>query len=182
VTVGTDHHPFNRLMDWAERLVASDPSIALVVQHGTSTPPARATAHEILGLPDLEATLAAADAVVTHGGPGSIMDARASGHQPVVVPRERRFGEHVDDHQVLFTSRLAKAGEVHVARTEDQFRQAVGQALRAGTSQVPCGHLSGDASSAVAAFSALVDELRRGGRRRLGAKPRPSATGNQPNG
>ena len=48
--------------------------------------------------------------VVSHGGVGSILIALTHGKQPLVVPRLKRFGEVVDDHQLLLARRLAHEG------------------------------------------------------------------------
>lgn len=56
--------------------------------------------------------LRGARVVVTHAGVGSIMVALAERLRPVVVPRLRRFGEAVDDHQLTFGQHFARAGLV----------------------------------------------------------------------
>ena len=48
---------------------------------------------------ELDAAIAAADVVVSHSGIGSAIATLEAGRCPLLVPRERRFGEHVDDHQ-----------------------------------------------------------------------------------
>jgi UDP-N-acetylglucosamine transferase subunit ALG13 len=96
VTIGTHHQPFQRLLDALEAL----PLDQLVVQFGHGSPPAgvrRATA--FMSFPEMLECFDAADAVVTHAGVGSILCARRAGHIPIVVPRLRDHGEHVDDHQ-----------------------------------------------------------------------------------
>lgn len=109
VTVGTHHQPFPRLIDALAGLPGGD----VVVQHGHSrSPPGVREAVAFLPFPELMDRLNAADVVVTHAGVGSILLARRSGHTPVVVPRRRRFGEHVDDHQVELAQALAKEGKV----------------------------------------------------------------------
>ena len=50
--------------------------------------------------------------VVTHAGVGSILVAGANGKRPVVVPRLRRFGEAVDDHQLALAQKLEEIGLV----------------------------------------------------------------------
>jgi UDP-N-acetylglucosamine transferase subunit ALG13 len=67
----------------------------------------------------------AADAVVTHAGVGSILCARREGHVPVVVPRSRRQGEHVDDHQAQLTRALEERGVVIAAWETDNLAEAV---------------------------------------------------------
>jgi UDP-N-acetylglucosamine transferase subunit ALG13 len=131
VTVGTDHHPFGRLLDWIGRWAAAHPGWQVEVQHGSTPAPGYGHAFAFCAHDELQRLLVAADVVVTHGGPATITQARAAGHVPVVVPRQHALGEHVDDHQVLFTRRLAAAGVVHLAETEAGFAAAV-DAARAG--------------------------------------------------
>jgi UDP-N-acetylglucosamine transferase subunit ALG13 len=54
----------------------------------------------------------AASVVVTHAGVGSVAVALANGQRPVVVPRLQRYGEAVDDHQLMLGRRLAQNGLV----------------------------------------------------------------------
>ncbi|KRN31270.1 hypothetical protein IV68_GL001153 [Weissella halotolerans DSM 20190] len=48
--------------------------------------------------------------VITHGGPASFMDVIAKGKQPIVVPRQEKFNEHVNNHQVDFTQQVQAKG------------------------------------------------------------------------
>src|SRR5262245_41850916 len=90
VTVGTDHHPFDRLIrlvdGWLEGR-GGDSTVRCVVQHGTSQAPSVAEHRPYLGYGEMEALVAEAAAVVCHGGPGSVMLCRGAGKQPIVVPR-----------------------------------------------------------------------------------------------
>lgn len=45
--------------------------------------------------------------VITHGGPSSIILSLQFGKVPIVVPRQKQFGEHVNDHQVEFVRQIA---------------------------------------------------------------------------
>ena len=38
--------------------------------------------------------------VITHGGPSSFLMVLQKGKIPIVVPRQKQFDEHVNDHQV----------------------------------------------------------------------------------
>ena len=53
------------------------------------------------------------------------MTALANGKRPVVVPRLRRFGEAVDDHQVALGRRLDAAGLVTLVESADDVLSAV---------------------------------------------------------
>ena len=44
----------------------------------------------------------AARIVITHGGPSSFIMPLQFGKKPIVVPRQAKYNEHVNDHQVRF--------------------------------------------------------------------------------
>ena len=46
--------------------------------------------------------------VITHGGPSSFIMPLQIGKIPIVVPRKKAFGEHVNDHQVDFAKNVSK--------------------------------------------------------------------------
>jgi UDP-N-acetylglucosamine transferase subunit ALG13 len=97
VLVGTDHHPFDRLLGWVSDIADRGPA-RWFVQHGSTSLPTGLPGAPMLAPAALHDLLVRADAVVCHGGPGLIMEARALGHRPVVVARDPGLGEHVDDH------------------------------------------------------------------------------------
>jgi UDP-N-acetylglucosamine transferase subunit ALG13 len=122
VTVGTDYHPFTRLIGWVDRWLARQGDrVAAVVQHGTASAPRFGRSTNILDHAEFLQLAGTAQIVVCHGGPATIAECRRLGHVPIVVPRRSDLGEHVDDHQVRFSSRLAAKGMVHVPANEDEF-------------------------------------------------------------
>jgi exopolysaccharide biosynthesis glucuronosyltransferase PssE len=130
VTVGTHHQPFQRLLD----ALGSLPPAELVVQFGHGSPPAgvrQATA--FMGFGEMLEHFSAANAVVTHAGVGSILCARRAGHVPVVVPRQRRYSEHVDDHQLELTRALDARGAVVAVWDVDRLAAAVASAAGRGS-------------------------------------------------
>ena len=131
VLLGTDHHRFDRLVGYAEAST-SWTGADWLVQHGSSRGSRILASVPMLAADELETLLLRAQAVVTHGGPGLIMEARAAGHTPVVVPRDPAFGEHVDGHQLRFTTRIARDGLIHRATTRAEFETCLAQALIAG--------------------------------------------------
>jgi UDP-N-acetylglucosamine transferase subunit ALG13 len=109
VTVGTHEDPFDRLVAEVDRLRAAAEVEEVYVQTGYATVVPTHCRHEkMIGFDEMMAAMREARVVVTHGGPASIMQALALGKVPVVVPRQSRHGEHVDDHQVRFARRVAE--------------------------------------------------------------------------
>lgn len=130
VTVGTDHHRFDRLTDWLESwLERRRPAITVVHQQGGSRPIAGAEALGIVGRDLLLRYLSEASIVVSQAGPGSIVDANALGVVPIVVPRLARLDEAVDDHQVAFAERMAAVGRVRLADREDLLHDELDRVL-----------------------------------------------------
>lgn len=160
VTVGTDHHPFDRLVRWVDEWFAAlRPGTArCVMQTGTSRPPRHAEWRTYLGYAELGEHMRQAAAVVCHGGPATIMDARRAGRRPIVVPRQPRLGEHVDDHQRRFARRMQPTGHIVLAEDRAALRRLLDEVVTDPTSHLLGAHgHAGDA--AVRRFAELVSRL-----------------------
>lgn len=118
---GTDHHPFDRMVSWMDVAAQRRPDVRFVVQHGASVAPQVAEGHAFLAHDLLLALVEEAAAVVCHGGPGTIMDARQAGHVPLCMPRDPRLGEHVDDHQQRFAAVVGEVGLVRRVTTLEEL-------------------------------------------------------------
>ncbi|NRO68831.1 glycosyltransferase [Lactobacillus helveticus] len=110
VTVGTHEQPFNRLIKKVDDLVANgNIKEKVVVQTGFSTYiPKHCEAHKMMSFEEMQQALKDARIVITHGGPSSFIEALQFGKVPIVVPRQEKFNEHVNNHQVDFTKLIAK--------------------------------------------------------------------------
>ena len=106
VSVGTDHHRFDRLVRWMDAWADANPAIEVIVQRGSAAPTTTADSQPLIPHGELCGLFAEADVVITHGGPSTVMDARAAGRLPIVVARDPRHGEHVDAHQLVFAEHL----------------------------------------------------------------------------
>ena len=163
VTVGTHEQPFDRLISAAAAFEGDEP---LVVQYGVSrVPHGRGEWIDFLSFDDLAQLAEQARAVVCHAGVGSIVLARRYGHRPVVMARRPHLGEHVDEHQLSLTRRLADAGLVTAVETAAELTAAV--AAEAIAPAAP-------AATSMSGPSALSADVRRvlfG----LGASPAPAA-------
>lgn len=156
--VGTDHHPFQRLVDWVDEAAVRHPEVRFVVQHGVADPPLAAEGHRFLSHARLSAEMAEAAAVICHGGPGTIMDARAAGLVPICVPRDPALGEHVDSHQIRFARLVGRAGVVRTVHGVADLQTAVDTALLVGPRSRMIRTLEERAATA-RAHAALAEEL-----------------------
>jgi UDP-N-acetylglucosamine transferase subunit ALG13 len=146
VTVGSNEARFDRLL---ESVCALPGDEELVVQHGPSlVHPPNAECHAFLTFDEIVDAVRRARVVVSHAGVGSVLVALGAGKRPVVVPRLKRLGEAVDDHQVAFARRLHDVGLV----TSVEHTDALAGAL-AATPAAP--------AAAGTAASTLADDLHR---------------------
>lgn len=169
VVVGTDHHPFNRVVEWVDAWAVLHPAAAVMIQHGSATPPQHAAGARLLPHDELTTHMAAAKAVICHGGPATIADARAAGHLPIVTPRNPRLGEHVDEHQQLFAARLHTRGEIILVEDVATLHATLDRALaNPDDFVVDTSSSQLELQRAVSAFAAVADTavVKASGRRR----------------
>jgi UDP-N-acetylglucosamine transferase subunit ALG13 len=108
VTVGTHEQQFNRLIKSTDKLVAEGLlSDEVFIQTGYSTyEPMYCSWKKFISYKEMNSMIMKSDVIVTHGGPSSFIEVMANGKTPVVVPRQHKFGEHVNDHQLEFVKFL----------------------------------------------------------------------------
>ena len=104
VTVGTHEQPFNRLIQKVDELkrdgvITED----VIMQIGFCTyEPQYCEWYKLIPYKDMVKNVEEARIVITHGGPASFIMPLQIGKTPIVVPRQYKYDEHVNDHQVEF--------------------------------------------------------------------------------
>ena len=110
VTVGTHEQPFNRLIQKIDEL-KKDGIINedVIIQTGFSTyEPKYCQWSKLIPYQEMIKNVEKAHIVITHGGPASFIMPLQIGKTPIVVPRQHKYEEHVNDHQVEFTRNVAE--------------------------------------------------------------------------
>lgn len=119
MTLGTASFQFNRAINWLssllERGVISEP---VFVQYGVSDVSplmqySLVTAESVLEPQPLFALLDASRLVISHAGQGSTRMLAARGARFVLLPRLKRYAEHIDDHQLWFAETVKELGVQH---------------------------------------------------------------------
>lgn len=122
VSVGTERFPFDRLVRAVDDLAVRLDGEPVFVQLGHCTyQPQRCQWTTLLPYRDLMEQLSRARIVVSHAGTGIVLLCARLGKIPIVVPRRRCFGEHVDDHQLELAQRMAQAGVVLLAERSEEL-------------------------------------------------------------
>jgi UDP-N-acetylglucosamine transferase subunit ALG13 len=104
VIVGTHEQPFNRLIEYIDN-IKRDGKVQdeVIMQIGFSTyEPKYCTWSKLLPYNQMQQNVVDARIVITHGGPASFIMPLQIGKIPIVVPRQYKFNEHVNNHQVDF--------------------------------------------------------------------------------
>jgi UDP-N-acetylglucosamine transferase subunit ALG13 len=78
-----------------------------------------------IGFDEMLRRMAEAELVITHGGTGSIMLVLYSGKIPVVMPRQKKYNEHIDDHQVRFCEKMASKGKLLAAYEAEDLERVI---------------------------------------------------------
>ena len=124
VTVGTEKFPFNRLMTWIDSLIQQNliqpEQEEIVIQYGSCTlVPNKANGYSLLPLEKFENLVEQARLIIAHCGEGTL-DLLANLTKPfILVPRDSKYQEHVDDHQIELAEQLAKQGVPIASTSED---------------------------------------------------------------
>lgn len=122
VSVGTERFPFDRLIQAVDQAASQLNGEPIFVQLGHSTyRPQRCQWTRILPYQDLIEQIRRARIVVCHAGAGILLLCARSGKAPIVLPRRKRFGEHVDDHQPELAMRMAQLGYVLLAERPEEI-------------------------------------------------------------
>lgn len=112
VTVGTHEQPFNRLVEEIDRLkglgkIEED----VIIQKGYSTyEPKNCIVYDFIPWDEMQSYNKEARIIITHGGPASFIDSLSLSKTPIVVPRQAKYNEHVNDHQLIFSRQLVERG------------------------------------------------------------------------
>lgn len=112
VTVGTHEQPFNRLVKAVDELkgtgvIAQEEKV--VIQTGYSTyEPKFCEWSSLIPYKQMAEYIDNARIIITHGGPASFIAPLQIGKTPIVVPRQKQYGEHVNDHQVDFARNVVE--------------------------------------------------------------------------
>jgi UDP-N-acetylglucosamine transferase subunit ALG13 len=89
-------------------------------------------ARAIVPAAQIREAMAEADLVVAHAGVGAALTALDQGRVPVLLPRLRKHGEVVDDHQLMIAAELESRGLAVSRAPEDLTHQDLRTAMGIG--------------------------------------------------
>ena len=128
VTVGTHEQQFNRLVEYMDYWAAEHEE-EVIMQTGYSTyEPQHAKWAKLFPYQEMVKLVGEARIVITHGGPSSFIMPLQIGKTPIVVPRKKRYEEHVNDHQLTFCKQVEKRmGTIVVVEEIEKLEKVIGE-------------------------------------------------------
>lgn len=128
VTVGTHEQQFNRLIEEIDKLVEFGYiKEEVIIQSGFSTYNVKnCKSEKIITYQQMIKNIKDARIVITHGGPATFIMPLQMGKIPVVVPRMKKYGEHVNDHQLNFAKIVElRLGNVILVEQIEELRKVL---------------------------------------------------------
>ncbi|MDE5566597.1 MAG: hypothetical protein K2I77_06385 [Anaeroplasmataceae bacterium] len=110
VTVGTHEQGFDRLVKKIDFLIRDNIlTEEVIIQKGyTSYQPEHCKCYDFLPYEEMQKYQEEARLIITHGGPASFLYPLSISKIPIVVPRQKSFNEHINDHQLDFSRKMVE--------------------------------------------------------------------------
>ena len=114
VLLGTQNNSFERLLKEIEKCI-NDGIIKekVIVQAGfTKFSSEKMEILKLIPMENLNKLIDEANFIITHGGVGSIVSSIKKGKKVIAVPRQKKYNEHVNDHQLQIVNSFADVGYI----------------------------------------------------------------------
>ncbi len=131
VTVGNMRKSFIRLIDAVleHKDILSEP---IVIQHGHSS--ARSNDDclwvPFMNMEEFERAIYTSDILIMHAGSGSLIHTILAGKIPVIMPRQKKHDEHVDDHQIELAQAFSGKNKTVISMKADDLPGAINKAKK----------------------------------------------------
>ncbi len=127
VTLGSQKFQFNRLLKAVDDQIADGRiTDTIFAQIGASDyKPKNYKYKEFLDRDEFADWQSKCDIVITHGGTGAIIGAVKKGKKVIAIPRRKKYGEHVDDHQKQLISQFRELDLICECRNCDDIWKAI---------------------------------------------------------
>ncbi len=129
VTVGNATQGFERLLRAVDALASMNElqvrPVVMQTGHAREFQPRYCEGRPFFQPQEFAELMRAADLIICHGGAGTLLSAIRLGKVPVVMPRRKAYGEHVNDHQCELVDAFGSDGYVVPAREPADLPRAI---------------------------------------------------------
>lgn len=127
VTMGTLDYNFDRLINALERLPDVQKS-QILAQIGGNRSPMGVTSFKFCSRSESMIHISEAEVLITHGG-STLMEGLIAGKRIVAVPRLKKFGEALNDHQLDLCKKLGENGSIICVEDIDELEAGISKAM-----------------------------------------------------
>lgn len=132
-SVGTQA-PFERMLGYLSEWSHAHPQVPVVAQVGNNDKDlGRIDAYKTIAEPMFSQNFNNSTVVVSHAGMGNIIRSLELGKPIVIVPRDSRRGEHINNHQFDTVENFSTFPSVFIAHDKEGFFSAIESALHYST-------------------------------------------------
>lgn len=131
ITFGTIPYSFDRPIRWIQQLLDEESICEPVfIQHGVTNVDQLLHSHPsviakpLVNFKELGQFIQQSRLVISHAGQGSTRGLASQKARFILVPRLAQYGEHIDDHQLLFAQSVEKLG-VRYCSSLDEVKEYV---------------------------------------------------------
>lgn len=143
VTVGNDFRNFNRLLVKIDEIAHHLPS-EIIIQRGYSDYQPKNVKHfDFVPMDRAIEYIQGSQLVVSHAGIGTIFLCKKYGIPLIIVPRRKKFGEHMNDHQLEVAKALERREDknIYVVYEEDRLEEIVLKVLKEKARYTPAENM-----------------------------------------
>jgi len=127
VMTGTHNQGFDRLVKAADEFGKNFKEKFFIQTGNSEMKPENCEWKKFLTPSELQKKISESSLVITHAGAGSIINSLKNGKKTVVVPREKKFKEHVNDHQIELAEALDKEKKVLICRNLENLGKKINE-------------------------------------------------------
>lgn len=127
VLLGTQNNSFTRLLEEVEKNINNgNITDEVIVQAGyTKYQSDKMKIYNLVSSQEMENLVNKADLVISHGGVGSTLQCVKKGKVVIGVPRQKKYKEHVNDHQKQLIKSFDDQGYIIGTSDVTQLEQAL---------------------------------------------------------
>lgn len=132
VSLGTQLFQFNRLVEELNSMIRDGKyrPDEILMQSGMVDLKPNFPCQSFMLLEEFNQYIKDSDVIITHGGVNTIMTCMNCRKPLVIVPRQCKFGEHVDDHQLEIAYLMERKFDIIVVRDMKDLPDAIERAKK----------------------------------------------------
>lgn len=157
VLLGTQHNDFHRLLEEIEKNIKKgNIKEEVIVQAGfTKYKSENMKIFNMVPKSELEKLVDKADLIITHAGVGSIEMSLEKNKKVIAVPRLKKYGEHVNDHQKEIAQEFSKKGWI-IGIDDVKF---LGEAIEKSKNFIPIKYLVNRDNQMIKIIKTFIDKI-----------------------